>query len=206
MEEKDIVKAPIDILFFTWLHNLMAEGHAEFSHENNNIIELNSFASAWFSVGRDNSNLNGFLGIPKEFIPWFNEVKFKSSTVDFKRGRLYLSCGDENVEGITIGIKVRDKRLKLLWNDNFEKDSSRTLDFRIFAIKADNSITLSEQAINTLPLINTDDISRVVMMSITQEEKESVYAEDVQNKYEKEYASKYFGIEDDDDDDDLIGI
>lgn len=204
MEEKDIVKAPIDIMLFAWLYNLIEEGHATYCEENNNIINLNPFASGWFSVGRDNSNLNGFLGIPKEFIPWFNEVKFKKATVDFSRNRLYISCGDENEEGITIGIKVRSKRLSLLWNDNFDKDSERTLDFRIFAVKADDTTTLSEQAIKTIRLICSDDISQAVMMNIEQESLESVYAEDVKANYEKAYATKYLGM--DDDDEDLIGI
>lgn len=204
MEEKDIVKAPIDILFFTWLHNLLAEGHAEYSEENNNIINLNTFASSWFSVGRDNTSLTGFLGIPKEFIPWFNDIKFKSATVDFKRNRLYLSCGDENEEAITIGIKVRAKRLSLLWHDNFDKDSERTLDFRIFAIKADDTISVSEFAIKSIKLINTDDITRVVRMDIDQEEAESVYADDIKANYAKAYASKYLGV--DDEDEDVIGI
>lgn len=206
MEEKDILDAPIDILFFTWLYKLMSEGHAKYNEDNDNIIDLDEFASSWFSVGRDNDTLNGFLGVPKTLIPWFAQIKFKQAVVDFKRNRLFLSCGDEDEEAVTISIKVRNKRLALLWHDNFDVDATKELDFRIFAIKADNSVTVSEKVILNIPLINTDEISRVVKMNIAQESLESVYAEDIKANYEKAYASKYLGVDDGDDDDDFMGI
>ncbi len=194
MDEKDIIRAPSDIMFFTWLYKLMAEDHAKFNEENENIIDLDTLASSWFVIGRDNDTLKGFLGVPKAFIPWFPQIKFKHAVVDFTRNRLYISCGDANTEGVTIGLKVRPQRLALLWHDNFSKDSTQGLDFRIFGIKADKQLEISENPIKELSLIHSDDLRKVVQKSMAQESLESVYADDIKSRYEDMFANKYSGV------------
>lgn len=194
MEEKDIISAPSDIMFFTWLYKLMAENHATFNEENENIIDLDTMASSWFIIGRDNDTLRGFLGIPKAFIPWFPQIKFKHAVVDPSRNRLYISCGNEDTEGITLSLKIRAQRLALLWHDNFGEDSIQHLDFRIFGIKADKQLEISENPIKELSLIKTEDLSRVVQKTIAQESLESVYADDIKARYEEMFAAKYANV------------
>lgn len=191
MDEKDIISAPADIMLFTWLYKLMAEGHAAFCPDNENIIEVDALVSSWFLIGRDNDTLKGFLGIPKVYIPWFPQIKFKTAVVDYTRSRLYISCGSETTEGITIGLKVRKQRLALLWHDNFGDDSKQGLDFRIFGIKADKTYEISENPIKELSLIKSDDLGKVVQKTIAQESLESVYEDDIKASYENLFASKY---------------
>lgn len=191
MDEKDIVKAPRDIMLFTWLYKLMTDGHCVINENNNRILDMDDYVSNWFIVGRDNDTYDGFLGIPRAFLPWFSQIKFKQATASFKKGRLYLSCGNEDEEGITISFKVRRERLKLIWRDDLADDGVSTLDFRIFAPKADGTSSISENVIYKMSLIKTDDLSRVVRQSEEGVDQEAVYAEDIRTRYAQLYASKY---------------
>lgn len=203
MDEKDIVKAPTDIMFFTWLYKLMSDKHCFINTVNDRILDLDDYASNWFILGRDNETLEGFLGIPRTLLPWFAQIKFKQAVVNFELGRLYLSCGDEDIEGLTISLKIRRERLKLLWREDLEDDSHTTLDFRIFAPKADNTLSISENVIYRMPLINTTDLMRVVRPSQDAESQESVYADDIKARYQELYANKYLNGDEEDLDDEL---
>lgn len=201
MDQKDIIKAPSDIMFFTWLYKLISDKHCTYNEKNNRILDLDDYVSNWFIIGRDNETLNGFLGIPRGLLPWFSQIKFKQATVSFKEGRLYLSCGDEDEEGITISLKIRRERLKLLWRDDLKEDAEFALEFRIFAPKADGTLSISDNVIYRMKMINTNDLSRVVRPSEEGEDLEMVYAEDIKARYEQMYANQYFGEGEDGEDD-----
>lgn len=199
MDKKDIVRAPTDILLFTWLYNLIEEEHASYNLENDNIIELDSYASSCFTIGRDNEKLNSFLGVPKNLIPWFAQIPWKSAVVDFERSIIFISCGDENEIGLTIGIKVRRKRIELLWNNNIDDNEVSDLSFRVFAVKADSSISISEKIFAKVPLKKSSDLAVVVMKTFDESSAEDVYADDIRARYDDLYANKYLNVSSDDD-------
>lgn len=191
MNEDDIINAPIFIMLTTWLNNLMHKKHAEFNKENENIIDIDSYASAWFSIGRDNETLAPFIGVPKNFMPWFVQIGFEKAFLNFKNKRLYLSCGSENEEGITISFKIRKERMNLLWHKTFKENDIKQLDFRAIAFKADGSEEISEKSLHACELKLTDDLFEIVKPPIENIDLESEYADEIRSKFESEYASKY---------------
>ena len=186
MEDKDVLEAPVKILLFRWLENLFEKGAANFSEENKNIIELNSFVSSWFCIGRDNELLDPFLGIPKNLIPWFLQLRFKNAMVSPSRKRLYLSCGDNSTESLTLSFKIRAKRLQLLTIDNKNK-----LDFRIIAIKADRSVSVTQNVLSFIPLIISDDLEDIVPLVLDEAAKEEIYYNDVKSRFNNDFKMDF---------------
>lgn len=200
MDEQDILDAPTKIMLFSWLNNLRQNGNATYNDENTNIIDLDSYSSSWFCIGRDNETLDGFIGIPKSLIPWFIDLKFKHAVLSYKRRRLYLSCGNEDEVGFTISLKIREKRMSLLWNKKNDDSDVKNLDMRMFSIKADNSISLSEEILHVVPLIKSDDLNKVVYQDdYIEPTKEEIYADEIREKFQNEYASKYMDLNNGDD-------
>lgn len=200
MDEQDVLDAPMKIMLFTWLNNLMQNGNASYNEENTNIIDLDSYSSSWFCVGRDNDTLDGFIGVPKNLIPWFIDLKFKHAVISHSKRRLYLSCGNEDEVGFTISIKIRSKRMSLIWNKNNDESDVKNLDLRMFSIKADNSISLSEKVLHVVPLIQSDDLDKVVFQdNIKEPSREEMFADEIKQKFKEEYASKYMDLNNGDD-------
>ena len=198
MEEKDLFEAPTKIMLFTWLNSLMKNDNAEINKENNMIIDLSPYASSWFSVGRELENKNGFIGVSKTLIPWFVDLKWDSAVISFEKGRLYLTCGSENDEGLTISFKVRKKRLNLIYDEATHGGKDSTLDFRMFSIKADGGIFLSKLVLKQIPIRISDNISDVVYNDTTVNvDLEMEYEEQISMKFKELYASKYMEIDDD---------
>lgn len=200
MDEQDILDAPTKIMLFTWLNNLFQNNNAIYNDDNINIIDLDSYASSWFCIGRDNETLDGFIGIPKSLIPWFIDLKFKHAVLSHKRRRLYLSCGNEEEIGFTVSIKIRSKRMSLLWNKDNDDDDVKNLDMRMFSIKADNSLSLSEDPLHVIPLIKSDELDKVVFQDNFKEPtREEMFADEIKQKFKDEYASKYMDLNNGDD-------
>lgn len=199
IDENDVALAPTNIMCTTWLNELMHRGFASFNDVNGNIIDLNTFASSWFAIGRDNENLKSCLFVPRNFLPWFIQLNFKSAYVSFENSRLYLSCGTDEKEGLTISFKIRKDRLKLLWHDSFSKDDTKELQFRAIALKADNSIIISERILHKCSLKNEDDLSNIVIPPLDNVETGEKYVDEIRRNFEAEYAQKYLNFDNDDD-------
>lgn len=190
MNDNDILEAPVKILLFTWLENLFDKKMADFSTENSNIIDLNSYASSWFCSGRDNENLDPYFAVPKNLIPWFLQLRFKNAMVSPSRKRLYLSCGDKDTIALTLSFKIREKRLKLLTDNNKNK-----LDFRIVAVKADKTNSVTQNVLTFVPLIISDDLSNISPTPIEDINTEEVFYNDVKSRFEKEFKTDFVDLD-----------
>lgn len=201
MEEQDILDAPIKIMLFTWLNDLFQNGNAQYNNENNNIIDLDSYASSWFSIGRNNDNLKGYIGIPQALCPWFYQLGFKHAVVSKRYKRIYISCGNEEDVGLTLSFKIREKRISLLWNENLQS-KIQDLEFRIFNIKADNSISITEDVVWVTPMIRSDDLRDVVYNEEYNISTKDAYSLEAKENLKNEYLRNYVNIDQDDEDDD----
>ncbi len=195
MEQDEIMKAATKMMLFTWLHGMDQNDNLHYNEENSNIIEIDSYASSRFAIGRNNDTDTPFLGIPRSLIPWFVDLDFQNAHISFKRSMLYLTTGDFENEGFTLGITIRKERMNLLWSKNNKDDDIKRLDFRIVSIKANNEMSIAESDVFHCPFTKTEDLSRIVIderkVKVSQED---MFAEEVAAKFDKEYASKYMGF------------
>ena len=89
--ERDFMMTPGKIMFFSWLNNLFLKKQATFNEDNYNIIDLKSYPSSWFSIGRNNQEKSPFIGIQQHMIPWFFETSWQKAFIVEEEGKLYLN-------------------------------------------------------------------------------------------------------------------
>jgi len=160
--ERDFMMTPGKIMFFSWLNNLFLKKQANFNEKNYNIVDLKSYPSSWFSIGRNNQEKSPFIGIQQHMIPWFFETSWKKAFIVEDEGKLYLTCGDSETGDFTISIKVRRKRLKVLWTEETQKH----LDFRIMKVgDTKDEIEISEKVYKRIPLQKVSSYKDVVAKS-----------------------------------------
>lgn len=144
-EDIEIILATGKVMFFTWLNNLFLKKHASFDKENSNIINLSSYASTWFCIGREEVSKTPFIGIQENMIPWFFETNWNRALVDEENGYLYLTCAETSQEeDLTIGIKTRKTRLKVFTHEKSDQEE-HYIDFRVIKVRPNNEVEISEK-------------------------------------------------------------
>ena len=91
-ETMEVALSTGKIMFFYFLNNLLDRKLAKVNDVNSNIINLDSFSSNWFVIGRsvvDDKLDNPFIGIPEDMIPWFLELNWTRVLVDYDNGHIY---------------------------------------------------------------------------------------------------------------------
>ena len=197
--ERDFMMTPGKIMFFSWLNNLFLKKQATFNEDNYNIIDLKSYPSSWFSIGRNNQEKSPFIGIQQHMIPWFFETSWQKAFIVEEEGKLYLTCGNETTGDFTISIKVRKKRLKVLWTEETQKH----LDFRIMKIGNNpDDIELSEKVYKRIPMAKVSSYKEVVAQSdFSLETKTEEYEDEIRERFVKIQSNKNnndLNIEEDD--------
>ena len=185
IEERDLMLTPGKIMFFSWINNLFLKKQANIDEDNKNVILLSSFPSTWFCIGRNNEEKSPFIGIQQHMIPWFLETSWKLAVIVEDDGYLYLTCGDEEKGDLTLGIKVRKKRLKVLWGD----ETQRHLDFRVIKIENDE-VAISEKVYKRVPIIKESNISNIVKKPENEyQSKTDKYEDEIESRFNEKFHS-----------------
>lgn len=162
---REIALSTGKIMFFYWLNNLINRKLATINKENSNIVNLNSFASNWFMMGRavEGEELkNPFLGVQEGMIPWFLEIGWERALIDFDNGHIYLTCAaDRNAADFTIRLTSRVNRLNVFRSGN-GSSPVKALDFRIFRFEATEDITVSNKVYKRCAVDEFDGLESVV--------------------------------------------
>ena len=146
---QDIKKAPGTLMFMAFINILIQNRKATISKDSNKVLLLNSEASNYFVCGRD-ENLQPFIGIQEDFIPWFPEVNWVEVAIHYKKGYVYLVAGDDDYGNplFAIGLKIRRKRMIAL-ADPQDKNENKSLNFKVFKILDNRELAISSKNISS---------------------------------------------------------
>lgn len=148
LEKEDIQKIPSKLMMLLRLSQFVGEGRASVDEKYKNVVKLNSFLSNTFSIGRDDEQMAPFLGIQDKMLPWFFEAEWDHAYLCIEEGYLYLASDDELSQGIILGIKIRKKRMSILWPQKVEGE--RQLRMKIFKMITKSEYQVSKKIYSTL--------------------------------------------------------
>lgn len=146
---QDIKKAPGVLMFMAFINILFQNKKATISPDSNKVFLLNSEASNYFVCGRD-ENLQPFIGIQEDLIPWFPEINWTEIAIHYKKGYVYLIAGDDDYGNplFAMGLKIRRKRMIAL-ADPKDKKENKALNFKVFKVLENREIAISNKNINS---------------------------------------------------------
>lgn len=150
LKQEDIKKIPSRLMMLLRFSQFVGEGRASVDKKYKNVIKFNSFLSNTFSIGRDDEQMAPFIGIQDKMLPWFFEAEWDHAYLCLEEGYLYLSSGDELSQGIVLGIKIRKKRMSILWPQKVEGE--RQLRMKIFKMITKTEYQVSKKIYSTLGL------------------------------------------------------
>lgn len=121
------------LMFLVWLGRLIQSNNAEVNKDNPLVLNLDSRASGFFLLGRDNQN-QPFLGIPIEFMPFFVQIDWMEISFCREEGRLYLEARDPSTQALhmALGLSVRSARLNVICLDGKEQPEDLVFSMRVF--------------------------------------------------------------------------
>ena len=163
--KREIALSTGKIMFYYFLNNLINKKLATINEENSSIVNLDSFASNWFMMGRSiegNELKNPFIGIQEGMIPWFLEISWQRILIDFEKGHIYLTCAESRDDtNFTLRLTSRVNRLNVFKSG---KNSSiiSALDFRIFRFESTDDITISNKVYKRCAVEEFDGLDSVV--------------------------------------------
>ena len=166
MKENDISNTANNLMLLTWQHDLMQNGNAVINEKNSCVIELNAYGSSFFCIGRDNDTLRPFIGVHRNLLPWFGCIPYVYAAVDIKRSMVYLSTGGTKEQGLVLGIKIRPKRLSILWNKSNSDDKVCFLDLKMYFNIGKNGVSINDENIISLPFCAVEDGAGIVPVPI----------------------------------------
>lgn len=150
LSTEDVQKMPSRLMMLLRFSQFIGEGRATVDEKYKNVIKFNSFLSNTFSIGRDDDQMAPFLGVQDKLLPWFFEAEWDHAYLCLEEGYLYLTSGDELSQGITVGIKIRKKRMSILWPQKVEGE--RQLRIKIFKMITKTDYKVSKKIFDTLGL------------------------------------------------------
>lgn len=150
---------PGKIKFLIWIMSLIKYKHAKFSEKNSNLINLNSYSSNFFIIGRDKDKQK-FIGIQHKMIPWFLEVSWERVSIDYDKGYIYLISTTEYDDALVLGIKCRKKRLEMLRPDK----SSEEVVFKIYKQDKGGDVEISKRFFFPMIIEETKDIYEIIKL------------------------------------------
>ncbi|MBE8233409.1 MAG: hypothetical protein HAW67_06695 [Endozoicomonadaceae bacterium] len=119
------------LMFFVFINKLKQKGHLEVCKESTKVLQLDSYASNYFTCGRD-VNGSPYVGVQSDLLPFFIDVPWVEVCIDRKGGYLYLVA--KNVENLEVllafGLKLRRKRLNVICDPDTEHASSMELNLK----------------------------------------------------------------------------
>jgi hypothetical protein len=148
LKKEEIQKIPSKLMMLLRLSQFVGEGRASVDEKYKNVIKLNSFLSNTFSIGRDDDQMAPFLGIQDKMLPWFFEADWDHAYLCINEGFLYLSSNNDLSQGIVFGIKIRKKRMSILWPQKVEGE--RQLRMKIFKMITKSEYQISKKIYATL--------------------------------------------------------
>ncbi|PSU89771.1 hypothetical protein [Photobacterium kishitanii] len=167
MNTLDIGALPSKVMFAIWLRQLIATKKAKFTKKSKKVIELGSFASGHFAIGRKKDNNHPIIAFPTQMMPWFASLDIRGCIVTKDNG-IYLGFGRESAE-FYIRISSNAFRTKaLLPKEEVSDDLTRTVDFHCYYVNKDDSIILS-RSLNRTEIKEIDNISSIVAEEIEQD-------------------------------------
>lgn len=176
LNKTEIIKAPGKLMMFLRLAQFINEGHAKIHEKYKNVIMLDSFISNTFSIGKEDDTNNPFLGIQDKFVPWFVEPEWSIGYLCPDQQYLYLVSKEGLSDGIVIGIKIRKKRMSILWNN--DNNPVKYLFIKIFKIESKFNYKVSNKIFSTLKMEKCNSIEDVLEKNNVISEKEDINDED----------------------------
>lgn len=197
-ETMEVALSTGKIMFFYFLNNLLDRKLAKVNDVNSNIINLDSFSSNWFVIGRsvvDDKLDNPFIGIPEDMIPWFLELNWTRVLVDYDNGHIYLTCAESKEESdFTLRISARVNRLNVFKSSD-ANGFVNSLDFRIFKFETTNDLTVSNKVYKRCAIEEFDGIDSVV--ALHEDDRQLFENNNTFKKYDESNSSggnvKFFG-------------
>lgn len=141
LSHTEILQAPGYVMFWMFINSLLGEGKATFSPKTNKAIILNSEASNYFIMGRD-EDAKPYIGIQETMIPWFLEIPWSEIALCPDEKYLYLIAKENDEVTFVLGLKPRLKRMIALIDPKVEKIEKVSVNFKIFKI-VKNEIAVS---------------------------------------------------------------
>lgn len=160
LTQDEIVRIPGKLMMFFRLSQFLGEKRAHIHNDYKNVILFDSFLSNSFSIGRDEDTMEPFIGIQDKFIPWFLEANWVKAYLCPEEQYLYLVSEDGFNKGLIIGIKIRRKRMSLLWSNNIKNE--RYLLVRIFKILNKEEYQISNKIYATISLESIKNLKEKV--------------------------------------------
>jgi hypothetical protein len=148
LKKEEIQKIPSKLMMLLRLSQFVGEGRASVDDKYKNVVKLNSFLSNTFSIGRDDDQMAPFLGIQDKMLPWFFEAEWDHAYLCINEGFLYLASHNELSQGIVLAIKIRKKRMSILWPQKVEGE--RQLRMKIFKMITKSEYQISKKIYATL--------------------------------------------------------
>jgi hypothetical protein len=160
LEPNEILKAPGVLMFFIFINTLISEKKAIFSENSNKVITLNTEASNYFILGRDDKMIP-FIGIQEDMVPWFLEMPWERIALCPKDKHIYLIAEEHGEVQFILGLKPRAKRMITLFDPKKEKIEDAYLNLKIFKmIKKDIAVSHNNgtENLNISIINNVNDI------------------------------------------------
>lgn len=148
LEKEEVQKIPAKLMMLLRFSQFIGEGRATTDEKYKNVIKLKSFLSNTFSIGRDDEQMTPFLGIQDKMLPWFFEAEWDHAYLCIEEGYIYLASGDELSKGVILGIKIRKKRMSILWPQKVEGE--RQLRMKIFKMITKTEHQVSKKIYSTM--------------------------------------------------------
>lgn len=121
------------LMLFMFINRLVRDKMIELDEHDPRIMRLGNLPSGYFLCGRD-ENDEPFLGVPSEMMPWFTQVDWVGAALCRKEGYLYLEGRDSSTQVLlmSLGIKVRTKRLNVFSIEGHEDIDMMSLNMKVF--------------------------------------------------------------------------
>lgn len=168
LTKKEVLKMPGKLVMFLRFAQFIGEGRASVHEKYKNVILLNSYISNTFSIGRNDDNLEPFIGVQDKMIPWFFEANWNHAYLSPDDGYLYLTAGESLGKGIILGIKIRKKRMSLLWVDEVENE--RYVSMKAFKMNSKVDYQVSKKSYGAIGLSSLKTIEDLMKDNVEEVE------------------------------------
>lgn len=161
LSPKDIIKAPGQLMYFTFIKVALFKKEAKYSEINRKVILLNSEASNYFLLGRDNKMIP-FIAVQEKMIPWFFEIQWVRVCVSFKDNYLYLINEENGIIKHVLGLKSRKKRLLAIIDPTTESKTESYLSLKVFKIQNKNVAVSKSNILEGVNITVIKDINDII--------------------------------------------
>lgn len=169
ISHEEVLAAPGITMFMIFLNTLITEGKAMYSPVSNKVILLNSDASNYFIMGRDQKG-KPYIGLQESMVPWFLDIPWDEVILCPSEKYIYLVAKENGIPVFALGLKPRKKRMLTLNVPNVEDIKDTKVSFKLFKILAKELAVSNENAQKKELSARWEKSIRVIMEEDTNKE------------------------------------